>query len=64
MGLARQYLINGTQNPFVIAYHSYQKDMAVLLGATPAIADQDMSAVLTFEMELAKVSDENFFFAI
>lgn len=56
MGLSREYLIKGMENPIVTAYHSYQVDMAVLYGADRNRAEIEMKNVLNFEFALANVS--------
>lgn len=56
MGLSREYLIKGIDNPIVAAYHSYQVDMAVLYGADRNRAEIEMRNVLNFEFALANVS--------
>lgn len=55
MGLSREYLIKGLENPIVAAYHSYQVDMAVLYGADRKRAEKEMKEVLEFEFALANV---------
>lgn len=56
LGLSREYLIKGIENPIVEAYHSYQVDMAVLYGADRKRAEKEMREVLEFEFALANVS--------
>lgn len=55
LGLNREYLIQGLEQPVVAAYHSYQVDMVVLYGVRRNISELDMKDVLEFEIELAKV---------
>lgn len=55
LGLSREYLIKGMENPIVKAYHSYQVDMAVLYGADRSRAEKEMKEVLEFEFALANV---------
>ena len=55
LGLSREYLIKGLENPIVQAYHSYQVDMAVLYGAKREDAEKEMGEVLQFEFALANV---------
>lgn len=59
LGLSREYLIKGIENPIVAAYHSYQVDMAVLYGADRARAEKEMRDVLNFEFALANISLPN-----
>lgn len=61
MGLSREYLIKGLENPIVTAYHSYQVDMAVLYGADRKRAEKEMRDVLDFEFALANVRNFRFF---
>lgn len=56
LGLDREYLIEELEDPFVIAYHSYQVDLAVLFGAQEDIAAIEMREVLDFEIQLATVT--------
>jgi hypothetical protein len=56
LGLSREYLINKLDEPFVVAYHSYQVDLAVMFGADRARAEAEMKDALNFEIELAEVS--------
>ena len=55
MGLSREYLTKGLENPIVQAYHSYQVDLAVLYGADRKVAEKEMKDVLDFEFALADV---------
>lgn len=61
LGLSREYLIKGLENPIVEAYHSYQVDMAVLYGADRKRAEKEMREVLELELALANVKWRNFF---
>lgn len=60
LGLSREYLIKGLDDKLVQAYHSYQIDTAVIYGANRIRAESEMSQVLDFEIELAKVRFEKF----
>lgn len=55
LGLSREYLIAKFEEPFVVAYHNYQIDLAVLFGASRDNAETAMRDVLDFETELAEV---------
>lgn len=55
LGLSREYLINGLEEPFVKAYHDYQVNLAVEFGAERAFAEVEMRQALDFEIELAEV---------
>ncbi|XP_037076206.1 neprilysin-2-like [Pollicipes pollicipes] len=56
LGFERASLIRGFNDSDVQAYYGYMVDMAVLLGAEPGIAKQDMEAALHFKMQLANMS--------
>ncbi|XP_058117957.1 neprilysin-2-like [Anopheles ziemanni] len=56
LGLAREYLVKGLENPIVSAYYDYMVDMAVILGADQARAKQELLESLNFEMALANIS--------
>lgn len=60
LGLSREYFIKGLDDQLVQAYHSYQIDTAVIYGANQSQAESEMSKVLDFEIELAKVRLEKF----
>ncbi|XP_070505219.1 neprilysin-2-like [Chironomus tepperi] len=55
LGLSREYLSKGLDNPIVQAYHSYQVDLAVLYGADRKTAEKEMKDVLEFEFALAEI---------
>jgi hypothetical protein len=55
LGLSREYLVKGFENPIVQAYHAYQVDMAVLYGADRTRAEKEMREVLDLEFALANV---------
>lgn len=61
MGLNREYLIEKFEEPFVVAYHEYQVDLAVLFGAERTRAETEMAEVLEFEFELAEVTSDLWF---
>ncbi|CRK97828.1 CLUMA_CG011204, isoform A [Clunio marinus] len=56
LGLAREYLIEGRTEPFVQAYHDYQIDLAMMMGATREAAETQMADALDFETKLAEIS--------
>lgn len=60
LGLSREYFIKGLDDKLVQAYHSYQIDIAVIYGANRSRAESEMSKVIDFEIELAKVRFVNF----
>jgi hypothetical protein len=53
--MEREYFTNGTSNLSVQAYHQYRVDLAVMFGADRTRAQEDMTAVLEFEIKLAEV---------
>ena len=55
--LHRKYLVEGLSNERVQAYFSYMVDVAVILGANKNQAENQLSDVLKFEIEMAKVSN-------
>ena len=55
LGLAREYLIEGLEEPFVKAYHEYQVDLAIAFEALEVLAEVEMRQVLDFETALARV---------
>ena len=56
LGLAREFLVKGEEDPVVQAYTGFMIEVASLLGAEPGFAVQSMTKVLQFEMELANIS--------
>lgn len=56
MGIDRQFLIAGLDDPLVKAYHKYQVEMAVLLGSERNYAEKEMQLALEFEIGLAEIS--------
>ncbi len=56
LGMAREYLMKGLGEPDVQAYFEYMMDVAVLMGADPAAAKDEMMEVLFFEMAIANIS--------
>ncbi|XP_021947553.1 neprilysin-2 isoform X2 [Folsomia candida] len=56
LGLSREYLTKGLNESEVKAYHKYQVELAVLLGADRTTAVKDMRDALEFETQLANFS--------
>ena len=56
LGLSREFLIKGLDDPFVSGYLSYMVDIAVIMGADKKRAEKELLQVLDFEMTLANVS--------
>lgn len=56
LGLSREYLNRGMSDKLVQAYYDYMVDIATLLGADRARAQQELKEALQFEIELANVS--------
>lgn len=54
-GLDIEYLLKGMENPLVMAYLSYQVDIAVQFGADKGRAEKQMMDALEFEIRLANV---------
>ncbi|KAI4465576.1 zinc metalloprotease family m13 neprilysin-related [Holotrichia oblita] len=54
--LSREFLLEGIENKFVQAYHSYMTDIAVIFGAEKGRAFNDMLAAVNFETKLANIS--------
>ena len=55
--IQRKYLVEGLSNERVQAYFSYMVDVAVTLGAKKNQAEKELSEVLKFVIEMAKVSN-------
>ena len=55
--LDREYMAEGLSNELVQEYFSYMVDVAVILGANQNRAEKELSEVLMFEIEMAKVSN-------
>ena len=53
----RKYLVEGLSNERIQAYFSYMVDVAEILGANKDQAKKELSDVLKFEIEMAKVSN-------
>lgn len=56
LGMAREYLMKGLDDPDVQAYFTYMLDVAQLLGADLELASRDMTDVLNFEIQLANIT--------
>jgi len=52
-GLSREYLVKGLEEENVGHYFNYMKKAAILLGADPARAEQELRESLNFEIKLA-----------
>lgn len=52
---SREYYLKGSSKIDLIAYHNYMTKIAIILGADPATAADDMQEVLDFETQLANV---------
>ncbi|XP_062561587.1 neprilysin-2 isoform X3 [Armigeres subalbatus] len=59
LGISREYLVKGMENPIVSAYYSYMVDMAVLFGAEEERAKRELMDSLNFEIALANISLPN-----
>jgi len=56
LGMAREYLMKGVNDPDVRAYYEYMLDVVTLLDGETELAAKDMTDVLTFEINLANIS--------
>lgn len=56
LGMTREYLMKGLEDPDIQAYLTYIKDIALLLGADPKLVDEDMLAILKFEIQVANIT--------
>jgi len=56
LGMAREYLMKGLDDPDVQAYQEYMQDVALLLGADKDTVINDIKETIKFEIELAKIS--------
>ena len=57
--LDQKYMVKGISNELVQEYFSFMIDLAVILGANQNQAEKELSEVLRFEIEMAKVSPLN-----
>lgn len=57
LGLSREYLSKGFDERIVQAYYRYMVDIAVILGADPQRAKNELRESLDFEISLANVSN-------
>lgn len=53
---SRDYYLKNSSANDLAAYHKYMTQTAILLGADPATAGQELESVLSFEVKLANVS--------
>lgn len=56
LGMSREYLIKGFEDKDVQHYYNYMVETVQLFGAEKAAAEQEMKAVLLFEIKLANAS--------
>jgi hypothetical protein len=63
LGMERKYFQKGFNDSDVQAYHKYQIDMAILLGANREMAEKDLKEALEFEMQLSNVSQRALYFS-
>lgn len=59
LGMSRKYFMKGVKDPDIVAYHKYQTDLAVLLGAEPERAKKDMMDALLFEIAMSNVRSQS-----
>lgn len=53
---SREYYLHDPGSDYILAYHQYMVDAAVLLGANQSDAEKDMLEVFKFETKIANVS--------
>jgi len=53
---SRDYYLKTSSEGDLLAYHRYMTQVAVLLGADPETASDELQEVVKFEMRLANVS--------
>ncbi|XP_063235187.1 neprilysin-2 isoform X2 [Bacillus rossius redtenbacheri] len=56
LGLSREYLVKGREDPIVEAYRQYQVDVAVAFGGDRQRAERELGESLDFEIQLANIS--------
>ncbi|KAG8255611.1 NEDD8 protease nep2 [Homalodisca vitripennis] len=56
LGLPREFLVKGLNDPIVQAYYSYMVDIAEMYGADRRLAQVKLNESLMFEIELAKIT--------
>ncbi|XP_014256821.1 neprilysin-2-like isoform X1 [Cimex lectularius] len=56
LGVDREYMVEGEENPVVKSYYNYMVEVAVLLKGDLLRAENEMLQSLQFEIELAKLS--------
>ncbi|KAL5015470.1 hypothetical protein ScPMuIL_009740 [Solemya velum] len=54
---SRDYFLKGRGDPIVEAYVTFAENVAMALGAEPEIAKRDISDFVSFEIDLANISD-------
>ena len=67
LGLAlpsRDYYLKPSSEQDLQAYQKYMTQMAILLGADPAVAKTELEDVVKFEINLANVSEFSYFYRI
>lgn len=53
---SRDYYLKSSSEGDLVAYHKYMTQTAILLGADPVKAGEELQEVVKFEMKLANVS--------
>ena len=56
LGLNREYLLKGFEDEIVQQYFKYMLDAAVVLGANPETAKEELKESLLFEIEMANIT--------
>ena len=56
LGLSREYLMKGLEDPDIQAYFTYMKEISILIGANPDDAEREIMEILKFEIEIANIT--------
>lgn len=52
----RDYFLKGREDPVLLAYEKFATDTAIMFGANPEVAQNEMRAMVDFEIKLANIS--------
>ena len=56
LGMSREYLMKGVEDPDIQAYLTYMTEISILIGADPDRAAKDMLEILKFEIDIANIT--------
>ena len=56
LGLAREFLVNGEQDPVVTNYKHFMIEVFVLLGVDPDVTIDRVQKIIEFEIKLANIT--------